>query len=292
MTIVEICVLGVVFLAISVLYSSVGHGGASGYLAAMALAGTVPIGLMKPTALSLNIVVATLATVRFARVGGFSWRLFAPFAATSIPCAFLGGVWQLDPTNYKRVLGLLLLVTALPLLLRQPAGAGGHRRRVPIAAGLLIGAVIGLVSGLIGVGGGIFLSPILLLACWADTRQTAGVSAAFILVNSVAGLLGHFAGVQQLPAAVGLWAAAVAVGGFIGSGLGSRRFGRQLFRRALAVVLIVAGIKMFLSAPPEPTPPNPPTAQEAVGGAMARSADRAYAACEPVIFRRYVSPAV
>ncbi len=281
MTIVEICVLGVVFLAIAVLYSSVGHGGASGYLAAMALAGTVSTGLMKPTALSLNIVVATLATVRFARVGGFSWRLFAPFAATSIPCAFLGGVWQLDPTNYKRVLGLLLFVTAVLLLLPRPAGAGGRTRRVPIAAGLLVGAVIGLVSGLIGVGGGIFLSPVLLLACWADTRQTAGVSAAFILANSVAGLLGHFADGQQLPAEVGLWAAAVAVGGFIGSGLGSRRFGRTLFRRALAVVLILASIKMFL-----------PTSAAAVGRAMVPPTDRAYAAGESPILRRHESPAV
>lgn len=256
MTPLEITILAAVFGVIAVVYASVGHGGASGYLAAMALAGFVPAAVMKPTALSLNILVAGLATAQFARVGGFPWRLLWPLVVTSIPCAFIGGALELDPTLYKRGLGVVLLVAAVRLMIRARNGQRPPRS-CPWPLGLGLGAAIGFVSGLIGVGGGIFLSPLLLLAGWADAKRTAIVSAAFILANSISGLLGHLVVVQQLPAAVPVWGIAVAVGGFVGSALGSRRFGTLVFRRALAVVLIIAAAKMFLATPHTPEAPAP-----------------------------------
>lgn len=244
--------LAVAFLIVATLYSMVGHGGGSGYLAVMALAGFAPHDL-RPTALSLNILVASIALVRFARAKAFTPSLFWPFVLASVPCAFIGGLIELDPTVYKVGLGVVLLVAAYRLFMHQPKGGVETIRTLPIAAALVIGSVIGLVSGLIGVGGGIFLSPILLLAHWATARQTAGITAAFILANSIAGLLGVMMGslqgdapfpIQPIPIAV--WGAAVALGGFVGSGIGSRRLGHIALRRMLAVVLFIAAGKMFL----------------------------------------------
>ena len=265
--------LAVAFLIVAVLYSMVGHGGGSGYLAVMALAGFAPHEL-RPTALSLNVLVASIALVRFARAKAFTPSLFWPFVLASVPCAFIGGLIELDPAVYKIGLGVVLLVAAYRLFMYQPKGGIETTRALPITAALVIGSVIGLVSGLIGVGGGIFLSPILLLAHWATARQTAGITAAFILANSIAGLLGVMMGSLQgdaplplQPVPIAVWGAAVAVGGFIGSGIGSRRLGHIALRRMLAVVLVIAAGKMFLptsadtppTAPPDPSE-NPTTA--------------------------------
>ena len=256
--------LAVAFLIVAMLYSMVGHGGGSGYLAVMALAGFAPHEL-RPTALSLNILVSTIALIYFARAKAFTPSLFWPFVLASVPCAFIGGLIELDPTVYKIGLGVVLLVAAYRLFMYQPKGGIETTRALPIAAALVIGAVIGLVSGLIGVGGGIFLSPILLLAHWATARQTAGITAAFILANSIAGLLGVMMGSLQgdapwplQPVPIAVWGAAVAIGGFIGSGIGSRRLGHIALRRMLAVVLVIAAGKMFLPSSADTPPTAPP----------------------------------
>ncbi len=260
--------LAVAFLIVATLYSMVGHGGGSGYLAVMALAGFAPHEL-RPTALSLNVLVSTIALIRFTRAKAFTPSLFWPFVLASVPCAFIGGLIELDPTVYKIGLGVVLLVAAYRLFLHQPKGGIETTRALPIAAALVIGSVIGLVSGLIGVGGGIFLSPILLLAHWATARQTAGITAAFILANSMAALLGVMMGSLQgdaplpfQPVPIAVWGAAVALGGFIGSGIGSRRLGHIALRRMLAVVLVIAAGKMFLPTSADTPPTAPPDPSE------------------------------
>ncbi|MDT7780345.1 MAG: uncharacterized protein QOC99_2857 [Acidobacteriota bacterium] len=229
------------------LYSSVGHAGASGYLATMALFGLAPA-VMKPTALTLNILVATIATIRFYRAGFFSWRIFLPFALSSIPFAFLGGALTLPNQIYLRVVGVVLLFAAYRLWAHASKSqtADAEVKTVPVYLAVMVGAGIGLLSGITGVGGGIFLSPLLLLAGWAQTRQASGVAAAFILVNSIAGLAGHLASVNNLPASIYLWGAAALAGGVIGTELGRRRLATTVLRRVLAVVLVIAGLKMML----------------------------------------------
>ncbi|MDD1749387.1 MAG: sulfite exporter TauE/SafE family protein [Methanothrix sp.] len=234
-----------IFIA-ALLYASVGHGGASGYLAAMALFNVAPE-VMKPTALVLNLFVTGIGTVRYARAGCFAWNIFWPFAVLSIPFAFLGGMWRLPPATYRIILGLVLLFAAWRLAIRQSAHAPPTQKPIVLPAALVMGAAIGLLSGLTGVGGGIFLSPLLLLLGWADVRKTAGVSSAFILVNSTAGLLGHVESVRSLPHQILWWAPAVLVGGALGAELGSRRLTPLTMRRMLAAVLVVAGLKMLLA---------------------------------------------
>lgn len=239
--------LALLIFGAAMLYSSVGHAGASGYLAAMALFGVAPA-VMKPTALTLNIIVATIATVKFYRAGCFSWRLLWPFAAASIPFAFVGGYVTLPGHWYKTIVGLVLLFAAYKLVrVAHKAVGQAEVKRVPVWAALLSGAVIGLLSGLTGTGGGIFLSPLLLLMGWAETRQAAGVSAAFILVNSTAGLLGNVSSVGMLPGSTVAFALAAAAGGLIGAEYGSKRVTGATLRRLLAVVLVVAGLKLILT---------------------------------------------
>jgi uncharacterized protein len=234
-----------IFLA-AILYSSVGHAGASAYLAAMALLGTPP-DVMKPTALFLNIVVATIGTVRFTRAGHFSWAIFWPFAITSVPLAAVGGAMNLPYTYYKTIVGAVLLFAAVRLVYVTAKRDDGRIRPVPLPAALVAGGGIGLLSGLTGVGGGIFLSPLLLLARWAEMRQTAATSVAFILVNSIAGLAGNFASVRHLPPQAPILAAAAIAGGLIGSELGSRRASPAVLRYLLSAALVLAGVKMILS---------------------------------------------
>lgn len=231
-------------LGAAFLYSSVGHGGGSAYLAVMALFGFAP-GVMKPTALSLNVLVASIAAWRFHRAGHFSWPLFWPFAAASVPAAFLGGALTLPGDLYRLVVGALLLFAAVRLAAARRPSADGDEGRPILPLALAAGGAIGFLSGLVGVGGGIFLSPILIVAGWATPHTTAGVAALFILVNSGAGLAGHlFTGVS-LPAAIPLWAAAVLGGGWIGAAYGVR-VSKLRMRRLLAVVLVVAAGKFFL----------------------------------------------
>jgi uncharacterized membrane protein YfcA len=242
----HVLLLSLLILFAATLYSSVGHGGASAYLAAMALFGLAP-GVMKPTALCLNLLVASLTTFRFYRAGYFSWRTFLPFAAASVPFAFLGGALTIPTNVYKQIVGVVLLFAAVRLFLhtRSKLDANADTRMPPLWLAALLGAGIGFLSGLTGVGGGIFLSPLLLLMRWADVRRTAGVSAAFILVNSAAGLLGNVASVKSLPATIPYLAVAALVGGLVGSELGSRRLPSPAIRRLLALVLVIAGVKLI-----------------------------------------------
>jgi uncharacterized protein len=226
-------------------YASVGHGGASAYIAAMALAGIAPP-QMRPIALLLNILVSSLGTWRFYRAGYFRWRLFWPFAMVSIPMAYLGGAITLPGQAYQILVGIVLLFAAVQL---WRSGKGGEEMRAvrepPLGWAMAIGAAMGLLAGLTGVGGGIFLSPLLLMLGWAGTKQTSAVAAPFILVNSIAGLAAGFAAKSAaLPPYVWILAAAVVVGGWLGAEYGSRRLANPVVRRVLAVVLALAGVKM------------------------------------------------
>ena len=240
----ELTSIGIVvtIFIVAVLYSSVGHGGASGYLAVMAFLAVAPE-VTRPTALVLNLFVASIGTVQFYRAGYFSWRIFLPFAAASIPLAFVGGMIHLTTDVYKIVLGIVLCLAAVRLAINLKGD--DQVKDPPIAACLLIGAMIGLLSGMVGVGGGIFLTPILLLMHWAETRVAAGVSVLFILVNSISGLAGNYAQVSVLPPDVWVWIAAAVAGGLIGSTLGSKKFDSITLRRVLAVVLLFAGVKLI-----------------------------------------------
>ncbi len=241
-----VALAALIFIA-ALLYSSVGHAGASGYLAAMALFGLAPV-IMKPTALSLNILVSVIVTIKFYRAGHFSWSLFWPFALASIPFAVLGGYLSLPGAVYKPLVGLVLLGTAWKSLHEAKRLTAREINPQPLPVALFAGAGIGLLSGLTGVGGGIFLSPLLLLRGWAEPRKVSAVAAAFILVNSVAGLLGLVSRSPELPAALPWWALAAAVGGYIGSEFGSRRLGNPTIQRLLALVLAIAGLKMIFTA--------------------------------------------
>lgn len=236
--------LAVGIFVIAVLYSSVGHAGASGYIAVMSLLSVAPA-VIKPTALTLNILVASIGTWQFWRAGHFSWQLFWPFALLSVPCAFLGGYLNLPTHIFKLVLGAILLYSAALFLLRPPPELDPVRPSRFLAVSL--GGGIGLLSGLTGTGGGIFLSPLVLFMHWARTKSAAAVSALFILVNSVAGLLGNISSTKQFPAFALALVAAAAVGGSIGSYFGSRRFDPVTIKRFLAVVLLIAGTKLILT---------------------------------------------
>jgi len=234
-------------LVAAFLYASVGHGGASAYIAAMAIVGIAPVE-MRPVALQLNVLVSAIATVKFYRAGHFRWPLFWPFAAVSIPAAYLGGAITLPGTAYKVLVGLVLLYAGWQLWWSARAGEELRPARpIPIALAMAIGAVLGVLAGLTGVGGGIFLSPLLLLFGWAGTKQTSAVAAPFILVNSLAALAAGFVRNPALPPDYAWWLmAAVLLGGWAGAEYGSRRFANPLIRQVLAVVLAIAGGKMVL----------------------------------------------
>ena len=242
-------IVAILFFLTAALYASVGHAGASGYLAVMALFGfAAPV--MRPTALALNIIVAAIGTYKFYRAGNFSWRIFLPFAAGSIPFAFIGGALTLPTQIYKPIVGAVLLYSTIRLFqsTRWNGKDNAEPAPVPVWMGVSVGVVIGLLSGLTGVGGWIFLSPRIVLMNWADARHSAGVSAAFILVNSAAGLLGHSGGLSNLPASIPPWAVVVIVGGYLGAEFGSRRFSNATIKRLLAAVLVIGGLKMIIEA--------------------------------------------
>src|SRR5713101_322675 len=241
-------VIAALILIVALLYSTVGHAGASGYLAVMALFGMSPV-VMKPTALMLNIIVAAVGTIRFYHAGFFSWRTFWPFAVASIPASFVGGSLTLPDSVYKSIVGVVLLYSAVRLFFSAGVATEDEEARlVPIWIALCLGAAIGLLSGLTGVGGGIFLSPVLLLMRWTTTKETSGVSAAFILVNSIAGLLGHVSAVSFVANDITFWAPAALIGGWIGTELGTRVLPVAGIRRWLSVVLLLAGLKLISEA--------------------------------------------
>lgn len=239
---IDLLIVASVFL-VALLYSSVGHGGASGYLAVMALF-AVDQTIAKPTALLLNLFVASIATCQFYRAGLFDWKIFLQFAVGSVPFAYLGGMILLPTNAYKIILGIVLVVAAVRLSWNfVNECAPKPPKWIPAIAS---GAVIGLLSGLVGVGGGIFLTPLLLLMNWSDTRTAAGISALFILVNSISGLAGNYGQLSNLPPGVFWWVGAAVVGGLLGSTMGSRKLGSLALRRVLALVLVFAGFKLIL----------------------------------------------
>src|SRR5712692_2047583 len=205
---------------IAFLYSSVGHAGASGYIAVMTLWG-LSTTTIRPTALVLNILVASIGAFQFWRAGHFSWRLFWPFALLSIPAAYFGGHLQPSASVWRILIGLVLLFSAVRLISRRSDPPDIAPPSRPVAIG--VGAGLGFLSGLTGTGGGIFLTPLLLFCRWAHIRQAAAVSALFILVNSIAGLVGYFTRVHSVPSLGLILAAAAVIGGALGSHLGSRR---------------------------------------------------------------------
>lgn len=228
---------------VAFLYASVGHGGASGYLALMALFG-FSAAVMKPTALLLNIVVSLVAFIQFYRKGYFRLRLFLPLALVSVPFAFLGGLTPLEDHLYRRMLGVLLIVPAIRFTgLFKPAQPTSFPFRILPA--LIAGSVIGYISGLTGIGGGILLSPLLLMAGWTDMKQTAALSAAFIFVNSLAGLGGSY--MNGLPLSTGMagWAGIALCGGLLGSYVGATRFNHTQLSYVLATVLFIASFKLL-----------------------------------------------
>ncbi len=239
-------VIAAAFFVVAILYASVGHAGASGYLATMALLGVVPETL-RPTALALNVLSAAIVTARFAHAGLVPWRALLPFAAGSIPLAYIGGGIELPGAVYRPLLGVVLVVAAWRLATTARSALDDTAPvRAPVVASVVIGGAIGLLSGLVGTGGGIFLSPIVLFLGWASTRRTSGLAAGFILATSAAGLAGNVAAVQSIPDAIPLWAAAVAIGALLGTEIGTARAGAPTLRRLLAVILVVAALKFIL----------------------------------------------
>ncbi len=228
---------------VAFLYASVGHGGASGYLALMSLF-TLPISFMKPTALILNILVSGISFYFYYKDKNFKWELFYPFAIVSIPLSFLGGFLTVDAKIYKIILGTLLLFAVLRLL-----GFFGKEKvelkDINIKYALLIGGIIGFLSGLIGVGGGIILSPVLLLLGWANLKQTAAVSALFIFMNSISGILGFLSKGGEIPSSSISLIGFVFIGGLFGAYYGSKKFNNIALRNVLAVVLGIAIIKLY-----------------------------------------------
>lgn len=228
------------------LYSTVGHGGASAYIAIMALFAVAPE-TMRPTALTLNLVAAGIASWRYWRAGQVNWKLVGLFAIAAAPAAFVAGSIQLPPTVYKPMVGILLWLAAVRLFW-NPAAIAGRIPRPPHALiAAPVGVGLGLLAGLTGTGGGIFLSPLIILLGWEDARRTSGVAAAFILINSVAGLAGNISSVGNLPPELPWFAGAVAIGALLGSHLGSRRLDKRRLLQALGIVLLVAGAKLIFA---------------------------------------------
>src|ERR1700712_1227498 len=233
----------VLLFVVAFLYSSVGHGGASGYLALMAIFSMSPA-VMKPTALLLNLFVSMVSFIQFYRGKYFRWKLFVPLVLLSIPMAFLGGRLAIQDHVYKTILGLFLIIPICRFLFFKNTDPKDMKPANPYLS-LLIGAAIGFLSGMIGIGGGIILSPILLLLKWTNQKQTAAISALFIFVNSVAGLAGQFGkGIHFSPDMIAYVAIAFA-GGLCGAWLGSVRFPQTVLKNLLAVVLVVAAWKLI-----------------------------------------------
>lgn len=230
-------------LVVAILYSSVGHGGASGYLAVMALF-SIPVVFTRPTALVLNVIVSSIASISFWNAGHFNRRILIPIVIASVPMAFIGGLIELPKEWYQRILGVGLFFAAFRLAWKFSPVEKIEDPKTTVL--ILLGGTIGLVSGLIGIGGGVFLTPILLLMSWTNTKTAAAVSAVFILLNSIAGLAGMFSKEISFPDNSAIWVGVAVFGGIIGSQLGSRHLDSISLRRILAGVLIVAALKLIL----------------------------------------------
>lgn len=236
--------LTIAILIVAFLYSCVGHAGASGYIAVMTLFSLAPAEI-KPTALVLNILVAGIGTWQFLRAGHFSWKLFWPFAVLAVPMAFAGGYLNLPQHVFKILVGIVLLYSAARFLWKPADDSVKAEPSRTAAVG--IGAGLGLLSGLTGTGGGIFLTPLLLFMHWAKTKNAAAVSALFILLNSASGLIGHLSSTKSFPSFSIALAVAAALGGTVGAYFGSRHFEHTVIKRLLAVVLLIAGAKLMFT---------------------------------------------
>lgn len=230
---------------VAMLYSSVGHGGASGYLALMAIYAFTP-DVMKPTALILNLFVSLTSFIQFYRGEHFKWKIFLPLAIASIPMAFIGGLIIMEASVYKKILGSLLFIPVIRFLFFANV-PDDELKKSNVIVSVLIGCFIGFLSGLIGIGGGIILSPILLLLKWTNQKQTAAISALFIFVNSLSGLAGQLIkGINISPDMLSYVAVAFA-GGLCGAYLGALRFNQNVLKNTLAVVLMMAGWKLIFT---------------------------------------------
>ena len=238
----ELIFLLLVFL-MAMLYSSVGHGGASGYLALMALF-SFPPEFMRPSALLLNIFVSSIALFSYARNGHFRLKLLLPFIITSVPLAFVGGLITVNPHIFKIILGIFLLI-AIARMIYNPRNNDAEIREINKPLAFAIGIFLGFLSGLIGIGGGIILSPVIILLKWANMKETAAVSAAFILVNSVAGLSGQVSQGFELAPEIGYMLGAAILGGLLGSYMGSVKITDKALKYALSVVLTFASYKLL-----------------------------------------------
>jgi uncharacterized membrane protein YfcA len=242
--------LGVLFFLVAVLYSSVGHAGASGYIAAMALLGFAPEAV-RPTALALNLLVGGIGLFRWWRGGHVRWRNVLPFVVASAPAAFFAAQVELAQDSYSLLLGAILLVAALGVFhgarRAEHSDAETAGRDVPWLPGLLVGAAIGVLSGLTGTGGAIFLTPLLLFARWMPTRDASGTSVAFVWINSLTGLAGLLHASGTLPRALPAWLIVVAIGALLGSQLGLRWLPVKGLRYALSLVLLVAAWKLLFA---------------------------------------------
>jgi uncharacterized membrane protein YfcA len=238
--------MAILFALAAALYSSVGHGGASAYIAAMALFSLAPE-TMKPTALALNLLVAGFGAWRYWSKGLSNWKLVLAFAATASPAAFIGGGIHLPAIYYKPLVGILLWLAAARLLWQPKQLAERQPHSPTLALSLPTGAVLGLLAGLTGTGGGIFLSPLIILLGWEEPRRTSGVVAAFIFLNSAAGLAGNAASIGRLPSELPIFLAAVAIGAILGTWLGVSRLPRPWLLRFLGAVLLVAGAKLLFT---------------------------------------------
>jgi uncharacterized membrane protein YfcA len=228
------------------LYSSVGHGGASAYLALMALFAVAPE-TMRPTALVLNVLVAGFGASRFVLAKQMDWATFLPFAVTAIPMAFFAGRVHLPEETYRVLLGAVLLLAAARYVVLPQIDASKVARRPTLAVSLPTGAALGALAGLTGTGGGIFLSPLLVFLGWATPKNSAGIAAAFIVCNSLAGLAGQMSRLAALPVELPILAGAVAIGALIGVSLSIHLFSAKMLLRALGLVLLVAGAKLLLT---------------------------------------------
>jgi uncharacterized membrane protein YfcA len=237
-------ILTLLFL-VSLCYSSVGHGGASGYLAALGILGMSPEE-MRPAALVLNVFVSAIAFLKYYQAGYFRWKLFLPFALLSVPLAYLGSFIKLGPHVYKQILGVCLVFAVLRIIGVFNPKEEKPVRPVPLAAGIATGGILGFLSGMIGIGGGIILSPIILLCRWGTMKETAAVSALFILVNSLAGLTGLWKQGTVWPPHLELWIIAAVAGGLAGSWWGSRKADNRALRYVLSGVLLIAALKLII----------------------------------------------
>lgn len=234
----------IIMAVVAFLYAAVGHGGASGYLALMAIIG-VEGSLMRSSALILNIFVSMTSFVQYFRRRYFEWALFWPFAVASVPMSFLGALLPITDSLYKKLLAVALLI-AIGRMLFQPAESP-LLRKPPLWAGLLVGAGIGVLSGMLGIGGGIILTPMMMLFGWGKIKEIAAVSALFILVNSISGLAGLLLkGFSPTPQTF-VWLSAALVGGLAGAYYGSKHFRISTLRYILALVLMIACLKLYFT---------------------------------------------